>query len=80
MFSSWKSRGKWVGMGSYPSNFFSGREYVRGMPALYPLQKAMNKSRAQMSSVLRVELGKVGTAAIEAGSKELKGSTFRAVQ
>ena len=80
VFSSWKTRGKWVGMGSYPSNFFSGREYVRGMPALYPLQKAMNKSRSQMSSVLRVELGKVGTEAIDAGTKELKGSTFRRVQ
>jgi len=74
IFSSAKKRGKWKGMGTYPQNFISGREYVRGMPALYPLQKAMNKSSSQMSQVLYAEMNRVGNAAIEAGMKELKVS------
>lgn len=80
VMSSWKKRGKWVGMGTYSRDFVTSKKVVGAMPAKYPLQKAMNKSRAQMTDSLYSQVGRVGTAAIEAGTKELKGSTFRRVQ
>jgi hypothetical protein len=75
IFSSAASRGKWVGMGTYPQNFISGKEFVRGMPALRPLQKAMEKARAQMTAVLEGRMRVAALAAIRAGAaRELQGS------
>jgi hypothetical protein len=75
IFSSAGKRGRWIGMGSYPTNFISGKEFVRGGPALRPLHKALEKSRAQMAAVLAGRMRTAGTAAIRAGaSAELKGS------
>lgn len=75
IFSSAASRGKWVGMGTYPQNFISGKEFVRGMPALRPLQKSMEKARAQMTAVLEGRMRVAALAAIRAGAaRELQGS------
>jgi hypothetical protein len=78
VFSSWNSkrvgRGKWTGAPVYPRNFISAKPVVAASPARYPLQKAMNKSRAQMAGILYSELEKTGTAAIESAAKDLQGS------
>ena len=75
IFSSAASRGKWVGMGTYPQNFISGKEFVRGMPALKPLHKALEQSSAQMAAVLEGRMRVAALAAIRAGAaRELQGS------
>jgi uncharacterized membrane protein (UPF0127 family) len=62
-------------MGTYPMNFISGKEFVRGMPALRPLQKAMQKARSQMTAVLEGRMRVAALAAIRAGAaRELQGS------
>jgi uncharacterized membrane protein (UPF0127 family) len=62
-------------MGTYPMNFISGKEFVRGMPALKPLHKALEQSSAQMAAVLEGRMRVAALAAIRAGAaRELQGS------
>jgi HK97 gp10 family phage protein len=64
VLSSWKTRGDFTGRGIYPVDFIASGT-VAGSPARHPLRKAFNQSRAQMQSILDVEMRKALTRAVK---------------
>jgi len=64
VLSSWKTRGDFTGRGLYPVDFIASGT-VAGSPARHPLRKAFNQSRAQMQSILDVEMRKALTRAVK---------------
>jgi HK97 gp10 family phage protein len=64
ILSSFKSRGPFVGGGTYPKDFIA-RGTVAGSPARHPLKKAFQSSKAQMQSVLDAEMRKALTRAVK---------------
>lgn len=65
VLSSFKGRGQFSGRGLYPVDFIATGT-VAGSPARRPLRKAFDQSRAQMQSVLDVEMRKALTRAVKA--------------
>lgn len=64
VLSSFKSRGPFKGRGIYPKDFIAYGT-VAGSPARRPLQKAFNSSKAQMQSILDIEMRKALTRAVK---------------
>ena len=63
ILSSFKTRGSFTGRGMYPVNFIASGT-VAGSPARRPLRKAFDSSKAQMQSILDVEMRKALTKAV----------------
>lgn len=63
ILSSYNYRGKWKGQQQYPVDFIATGK-VRPMPALRPLSRAFEQSRAEMRSVLDAEMRKALTSAL----------------
>lgn len=64
ILSSFKTRGPFTGRGLYPVDFVATGT-VAGSPARHPLKKAFDKSRAEMQSVLDLEMRKALAAAVK---------------
>lgn len=64
VLSSFKSRGPFTGRGLYPIDFVATGT-VKGSPARYPLKRAYESSKAQMQSILDIEMRKALTKALQ---------------
>jgi HK97 gp10 family phage protein len=64
ILSSFRSRGPFTGRGLYPVDFLA-RGTVAGSPARRPLQKAFDKSKGQMQTILDAEMRKALTRALK---------------
>lgn len=68
IFSSWSSRGRWVGMGTYPQNFVARSPNAGAMPAFHPLQNARQASSEPAAAIVEQGLAGVAQAAVDAAT------------
>lgn len=64
--SSWNTRGKWVGLGTYPTNFVTRAVSLGAAPAQHPLENARRAAGAAMEKALEAGMARVGERVIAA--------------
>jgi len=65
--SSWNTRGRWAGVGAYPSNFVTRAANLGAMPAFKPLANARQAALESISNSMNAGLAAVGRKALAAG-------------
>jgi hypothetical protein len=64
--SSWNTRGRWAGVGVYPSNFVTRAANLGAMPAFQPLANARRAALESISNSMDAGLAAVGRKALAA--------------